>query len=177
MAMEMGHPTIFGGLPDFHKSKVLKNTEDCLEGMLGLLGTPFKMKRAPMDKNCLSNFPKVIFQPAFLWDMWVNCCLTAQAGGVDPFAVGIQPWLREPRWWWWFGMGKSDSDVFFFSQQKRFFYDGGLGIFTFWNLGDLLWRDHPTSWLPRKSLRFFFIAFSFHCILLKLSNCILLYMT
>jgi len=23
--------------------------------------------------------------------------LTAQAGGVDPFAVGIQPWLREPR--------------------------------------------------------------------------------
>ena len=120
------------------------------------------MKRAPMDKNCLSNFPKVIFQPAFLWDMWVNCCLTAQAGGVDPFAVGIQPWLREPRWWWWFGMGKSDSDVFFFSQQKRFFfYDGGLGIFTFWNLGDLLWRDHPTSWLPRKSLRFFFHCFLF----------------
>lgn len=32
-----------------------EHTEDCLEGMLGLLGTPFKMKRAPMDKNCLSN--------------------------------------------------------------------------------------------------------------------------
>lgn len=78
------------------------------------------MKRAPMDKNCLSNFSKVIFQPAFLWDMWVNCCLTAQAGGVDPFAVGIQPWLREPR---------DDYGLAWVSQTRMCFLTNKNGFF------------------------------------------------